>query len=70
MFDSDLAMLYGVTTSRLNEQVKRNVNRFPDDFMFQLTKEEWIVLRSQIATAKDLKSQNVISNLSENKKKF
>lgn len=66
MFDSDLAMLYGVTTSRLNEQVKRNVNRFPDDFMFQLTKEEWIVLRSQIATAKDLKSQNVISNLSEN----
>ena len=59
-------MLYGVTTSRLNEQVKRNVNRFPDDFMFQLTKEEWIVLRSPIATAKDLKSQNVISNLSEN----
>ncbi len=39
MLDSDLAMLYGVTTSRLNEQVKRNINRFPDDFMFQLTKE-------------------------------
>ena len=52
MFDSDLAMLYGVTTSRLNEQVKRNVNRFPDDFMFQLTKEEWIVLRSQICDRK------------------
>jgi hypothetical protein len=66
MFDSDLAMLYGVTTSRLNEQVKRNINRFPDDFMFQLTKEEWNALRSQIATIEDSKSQNVISNLSEN----
>ena len=49
MLDSDLAMLYGVTTSRLNEQVKRNNNRFPDDFMFQLTKEEWSTLKSQIA---------------------
>ena len=64
MFDSDLAMLYGVTTSRLNEQVKRNINRFPDDFMFQLTKEEWNALRSQIATLEDLKSQNVTSNFS------
>ena len=54
MLDSDLATLYGVTTSRLNEQVKRNSNRFPDDFMFQLTKEEWI----------GLKSQNAISYLS------
>ena len=62
MFDSDLAMLYGVTTSRLNEQVKRNINRFPDDFMFQLTKEEWNALRSQIVTLENLKSQNVISN--------
>lgn len=57
MLDSDLAMLYGVTTSRLNEQVKRNTNRFPDDFMFQLTKEEWNVLRSQIVTLEDSKSQ-------------
>ena len=64
MFDSDLAMLYGVTTSRLNEQVKRNMNRFPDDFMFQLTKEEWNALRSQIVTLEDLKSQNVTSNFS------
>ena len=56
MFDSDLAMLYGVTTSRLNEQVKRNINRFPDDFMFQLTKEEWNALRSQIVTSKKLGS--------------
>lgn len=57
MLDSDLAMLYGVTTSRLNEQVKRNINRFPDDFMFQLTKEEWNALRSQIVTLEDLTSQ-------------
>ena len=62
MLDSDLAMLYGVTTSRLNEQVKRNINRFPEDFMFQLSKDEWSTLRSQIVTLEDLKSQNVISN--------
>lgn len=52
MVDFDLAMLYGVKNKRLNEQVKRNIERFPDDFMFQLTKEEWNALRSQIATAK------------------
>lgn len=40
MIDSDLAELYGVTTKRLNEQVKRNINRFPEDFMFELTQEE------------------------------
>lgn len=51
MVDFDLAMLYGVLNKRLNEQVKRNIKRFPDDFMFQLTKEEWNALRSQIATA-------------------
>ena len=51
MVDFDLAMLYGVLNKRLNEQVKRNIERFPDDFMFQLTKEEWNTLRSQIATA-------------------
>lgn len=48
MLDRDLAKLYGVETKRLNEQVRRNIERFPDDFMFQLTKEE--CLRSQIAT--------------------
>ena len=52
MVDFDLAMLYGVKNKRLNEQVRRNIERFPDDFMFQLTKEEWNALRSQIATAK------------------
>lgn len=56
--DADLAEIYGVTTKRLNEQVKRNADRFPADFAFQLTSEEWESLkalnnesnRSQIAT--------------------
>ena len=50
ILDRDLARLYGVETRRLNEQVKRNIERFPDDFMFQLTKEEAEFSRSQIAT--------------------
>lgn len=53
VLDSHLAALYGVTTKRLNEQVRRNAGRFPVDFMFQLTVEEGEVLRSQIATSKD-----------------
>ena len=52
MLDFDLSMLYGVQNKRLNEQVKRNKERFPDDFMFQLTPKEWNTLRSQFATAK------------------
>jgi hypothetical protein len=52
MLDSDLAELYGVETKRLNEQVGRNPDRFPEDFMFQLTDEEWLNLKSQIATSK------------------
>lgn len=51
IFDSDLARLYGVTTKRLNEQVKRNRERFPDDFMFQLTAKESADSRSQFATS-------------------
>ena len=51
LLDVDLAALYGVPTKRLNEQVKRNRARFPDDFMFQLTAEEVAFLRSQIATS-------------------
>jgi hypothetical protein len=51
MLDSDLAALYGVETRRLNEQVKRNVTRFPEYFMFQLTKDEFENLMSQIATS-------------------
>ena len=53
MLDSDLAQLYQVPTKRLNEAAKRNLNRFPEDFMFQLTKDE----------ADSLTSQNTISNL-------
>ena len=52
ILDTDLAELYGVPVKRLNEQVKRNIERFPADFMFQLTVEEWAILRSQVATAK------------------
>ena len=51
MLDRDLAELYGVETRRLNEQVKRNIDRFPEDFMFQLTEIEFENLMSQIATS-------------------
>jgi hypothetical protein len=51
MFDFDLARLYGVTTTRLNEQVSRNSDRFPEDFAYQLTQQEF----------RDLMSQNAIS---------
>ena len=54
MLDKDLAMLYGVETRRLNEQVKRNMERFPKDFMFQLTKEEFEDWKSQFATSKSV----------------
>ncbi len=52
ILDSDIAELYGVSTKRLNEQVRRNRTRFPEDFLFQLTAEETEVLRSQFATLK------------------
>jgi hypothetical protein len=51
MLDSDLAMLYQVETKRLNESVKRNIGRFPESFCFQMTKEEYNCLKSQIATS-------------------
>lgn len=51
MLDSDLATLYGVETKYLNKQVKRNIDRFPDDFMFQLTPEEYQALRFQFGTS-------------------
>ena len=50
MLDSDLARLYEVETKVLNQAVKRNITRFPDNFMFQLSKDEWQSLRSQIVT--------------------
>lgn len=65
MLDKDLAELYEVETKRINEQVKRNIERFPEEFCFQLTKEEVEILRSQIATLNTensfLRSQNETS---------
>lgn len=52
MLDQDLATLYGVETRKLVQAVKRNIDRFPEDFMFQLTKDEFDLLRSQIVTSK------------------
>ena len=57
--DFDLAMLYGVPNKALNQAVKRNINRFPDDFMFQLTTEEWNILRSQIESTKHTGNQTI-----------
>jgi hypothetical protein len=65
MLDRDLARLYGVEARALNQAVQRNRERFPEDFMFQLSKEEFENLRSQIVTSSEeeiLKSQNVISS--------
>lgn len=63
MLDRDLARLYGVDTKVLNQAVKRNIERFPADFMFQLTKDEYEVLRSQSVTIEHkhdvLRSKNV-----------
>lgn len=68
MLDSDLAALYQVETKALKQAVKRNIDRFPDDFMFQLTKEEMESLRSQVMTLEketgdetNLRSQTVTS---------
>ena len=74
MLDFDLAAMYGVETRVLNQSVKRNIERFPEDFMFQLTKGEFDILKSQIVISKktdyqeddNWKSQNVTSNLSDN----
>ncbi len=68
MLDRDLAELYGVPTKVLNQAVKRNIERFPERFMFQLTKDELADLRSQIVTSStgaDLRSQNVTLNDSD-----
>lgn len=51
MFDFDLAQLYGVETKQLKRQVRRNINRFPPDFMFEISKEENTILKSQIGTS-------------------
>lgn len=62
MLDFDLAILYEVETKALNLAVKRNSQRFPVDFMFQLTSEEWISLRLQIETSDALRLQNETLN--------
>jgi hypothetical protein len=61
LLDFDLSELYQVETKRLNQQVKRNIDRFPEEFMFRLTKVEWDGMRSQFVTS----STNVISMLSQ-----
>ena len=58
ILDNDLARLYGVTTKRLNQQARRNINRFPEDFLFQLTQDESDSLRLQIATLKNQRGQH------------
>ena len=62
MLDFELAALYGVETKRLNEQVRRNIDRFPADFMFQLTQGEWNLISNDISL---LQSQNATANLVE-----
>ena len=64
MLDFDLAELYEVKTKALNQAVKRNIQRFPSDFMFRLTLDEWESMRSQIATASgnNMQSQNVTAS--------
>ena len=69
MLDSDLAAIYGVTAKRLNEQLKRNHLRFPPDFAFQLTVQEFRNLKSQIATS-SLRSQSVTSSSHGGKRKL
>lgn len=63
MLDFELAALYGVETKALNQAVKRNIERFPADFMFQLTQGEWALISNNITL---LQSQNVTANLTEN----
>jgi len=63
ILDSDLARLYGLTTARLNEQVKRNPNRFPPDFMLPLTQQEVTALISQNATSKGRGGRRKLPNV-------
>ena len=65
VLDSDLARVYSVTTKRLNEQLRRNRKRFPDDFAFQLTADEFESLRSQIATLDEDTSKSAGSKRSQ-----
>ena len=62
MLDRDLAMLYHVTTGNLNKAVKRNIRRFPEDFMFQLTKEEFATLKSSLIFQIGISNENILSH--------
>ena len=66
MLDRDLAELYCVSTGRLNEAVKRNINRFPDDFLFRLNKNEWTFLKSQFAISKNNANATDIKDVGDN----
>ena len=68
ILDRDLARLYGVETGRLNEQVKRNIERFPEDFMFQLTKEEFEDWKSQFAISNGDSSRSQFATLDDEEK--
>ena len=63
LFDADLAGLYGVSTKALNQAVRRNRERFPTDFMFRVTPQEWAALRSQIVTSKRGPGRKAISRI-------
>ena len=67
MLDFDLARIYGYTTKRFNEQVKNNINKFPKDFMFQLTKEETVhLVKSQIVTSRNDSIESEENSWSQN----
>jgi hypothetical protein len=70
MLDADLAAIYGVVTKRLNEQIKRNADRFPSDFMFQLTPEEFAALTSQSATRSERGMRSQIATASKRNVRF
>ena len=70
ILDRDLARLYRVETGRLNEQVKRNIERFPADFMFQLSKEEAESLKSQFATSSEDSSRSQFATLNDEPEKL
>lgn len=69
MLDRDLAELYGVETKRLKEQVRRNISRFPEDFMVELSEDEEVLLRSQFATLKG-KLKRIEEHLAEHNDQF
>ena len=70
MLDFDLAELYEVETRRLNEQVKRNQDRFPEDFMFRLTEKEMETMRSQIVTGSGKEKKSNSSQIATSSKNF